>query len=214
MAPPLMLSLSKALTSLPITKPVPAEPPPVGAAVAVVTKPSELNADALLEATERDAPDVPVCSEICPAVIVDASGPPIVPVILSTASRTSWTVPVVRLMTPPLDEVLVLPLVTKVIVLPLMVRVSLVVKGEVSESVPEAPVSNVEPVIGAAGEAWFNATAPVTELSPKGTAGVPATTGLFAPKSAGLRPPAAVIDPEAAVGLASVTGTVGRFAAY
>ena len=78
--------------------------------------------------------------------------------------------------------------------------------------VEAVPASNVPPVIAVPFSSV--AIAPVTVLSPKGTGGVPATTGLFVPKSAALRPPAAVIDPAAAVGLAWVTGTVGRFAAY
>ena len=89
-APPLMLSLSNVLTSLPITIPVPGEPPPVGDAVAFVVgglpdieKPSASNAPVSELVTEREFPEVPVCSVIAPVLLtVDASAP-LAPVIES-----------------------------------------------------------------------------------------------------------------------------------
>src|SRR5579871_802853 len=98
------------------------------------------------------------------------------------------------------------PAALKVIVLPLTVMVSVAVTGVVKV------VNGVVPVIVCALPS--TAALPVTDALTKGCAGVPATTGLLAPKSTWLRPPAAVIVPAAAFGLASVTGTVGRFAAY
>src|SRR5579871_2624177 len=73
-------------------------------------------------------------------------------------------------------------------------------------------LSSVAVVIWFADESW--AVLPVTDALTKGCAGVPATTGLLTPKSAWLSPPAAVIVPAVAFGLATVTGTVGRLAAY
>jgi hypothetical protein len=123
-APPLMLSLSNVVTSEPVTIPVPTEPPPVGAAVAVVAKPMALNAFASELATDRLVPEVPVCSVIAPPVMVDLSAPPTVPVTVSIAVRMSWTVPVPRLMLAPVAEKLVAapPLALKVIVWPLTAR--------------------------------------------------------------------------------------------
>src|SRR5258707_15698511 len=80
------------------------------------------------------------------------------------------------------------------------------------ESVPAVPDSAVFPVIGAGVDNWLLTAVPVM-LALTGGAGVPKTVGLV-PKSLGLRPPAATIDLGAPVGLACVTGTVGRVAAY
>src|SRR5579872_642920 len=101
------------------------------------------------------------------------------------------TEPFVKLMTAP-STVMVSPLVTGVL--------------RLLNSVPD--------VIAVAGELLLTAAFPVTDALVKGCAGVPATTGLLAPKSTWLRPPAAVIVLGVAFGLAVVTGTVGKLAAY
>ena len=89
-APPLMLSLSKVATSLPTTKPVPAVPPPVRAAVSVVAKPSAPNPGAELD-TERSCA-VPVCSVIAPlAGLMVGATPVIVPIAPSSVPTVSPT---------------------------------------------------------------------------------------------------------------------------
>ena len=59
---------------------------------------------------------------------MEAVGPP-APVISSIAVRTSWTVPVLMLMTPPVASVLVTAVVLKVMVLPSIVSVSAAVNA-------------------------------------------------------------------------------------
>jgi hypothetical protein len=201
-APPLMDSFWKIVVSLPTTKPVPAVPPPVRAAVMVVEKPSAPKAGDELE-TDRSCA-VPVCSVIAPldALIVGAT-PVMAPIFASkvpTVSVTSIELPAV-------------PVLTNVSVVPSTTMVSPTAKFVVSESLGEAPDSVVAAVIGAAVAALFKAAAPVTVASPNGVGGVPTGKGFWL-KSEGFKPPAANNVPAVAVVLAGVVGVVGRFAAY
>src|ERR1019366_244779 len=196
--------------SLPTTKPVPAVPPPVRAAVMVVGKPSAANAGAELE-TDRFCA-VPVCSVMAPVrgLRVGAT-----PVIAFTALRTVPTVPVVTSIdsVPAAAEPEVPAPLLKLIVMPSTTTVLPAAKPVVSESLGAAPDSAVAAVIGPGDAAWFKAAEPVTVLSPKGVAGVPKIRGFWL-KSEGFKPPAAVSVPATAVVLAGVDGVVGRFAAY
>ncbi len=80
-------------------------------------------------------------------------------------------------------------------------------------SLGAVPDNFVAAVIGAGVAAWLLTPVPVRVLSVNGVAGVPTGNG-FEAKSAGLSPPFAVKVPAAAVELAGVFGSVGRFAAY
>ena len=151
---------------MPTTKPVPAVPPPVRAAVMVVAKPSAANADDELE-TDRSAA-VPECSVIAPvAALMVGATPVIAPIFASRVPTVSVT----------LSWLPTAPLATKVMVVPSTTMVSPAVKFVVSESLGLAPDSVVAAVIGAGVAALFNAAAPVTVESPKGTAGVPTGNG-------------------------------------
>src|SRR5260370_5729031 len=168
----------------------------------VVGKPSAPNAGEELESDRSCA--VPVCSVIAPveALMVGAT-PVIAPIFVSKLPTVSVT----------LSWLPTAPAATKVIVVPSTTMVSPAAKFVVSESLGDGPDSVAAAVIGAGVAALFNAAAPVTGLSPKGTGGGPMGKG-FSLKSAGFKPPAAPRVPAAAGELASRVGVVGRFAAY
>src|SRR2546430_13232483 len=150
-----MVSFGKAPTSLAITKPVPAVPPPVRAAVTGDTKPSAPNAGDVL-VTERFAA-VPVCNVIAPvAGLMVGATPVIVPIF---ASRVP-TVSVISI------ELPAVPVLTNVRVVPSTTMVSPTAKLVVSESLGDAPDSVVAAVIGAAVAALFRVAEPVTVASP------------------------------------------------
>ena len=149
-----------------ITKPVPAVPPPVRAAVTGDAKPSEAKAGDVL-VIERFAA-VPVCNVIAPvAALMVGATPVIVPIFASkvpTVSVTSIELPAV-------------PVLTKVSGVPSTTMVSPTAKFVVSESLGDAPDSVVAAVIGAGVAALFRAAEPVTVASPKGIGGVPTGNG-------------------------------------
>src|SRR5580692_6865729 len=168
-APPLMLSLLKAVRSLPITTPVPAVPPPVRAAVMVVLNPSAVNMFPLLAAIERSCV-TPELNVMWPPLIADGVE---VPVIVSIAPSSVPTVPVMLMVNgpAPVKEADVGLTFEKLMTLPSTVRDSPLVRGGFNESVPAAPDSKVALVIEAAGVCRFSACAPVTAELPKGGAG-------------------------------------------
>src|ERR1700760_1971600 len=136
-------------------------------------------------------------------------------------------------MVPPLEKLppVVAAVLLKVIVLPLTVSVSPSpnwLASELSNVVEEigalvlssTALPVVEPssvldssVLPLTGPEVLAAALPVTDELVNGVGGVPSTSGLWL-KSAGFRPPLAVMVPEVAVALAVVVGTVGRLAAY
>src|SRR5215470_4092925 len=192
-----MDSLVKAVMSLPTTTPVPAE-------VVRARFTGELNP---IEAAVNPAAalvmfrfcPVPVCSVIAPVALIVGVTPVIVPILLSNVPTVSLT----------LSWLPVAPEATKVNVVPSMVIWSPATKFVVRESLPAAPDNIVALVIAA--PALLLTAAPVTVLSRNDVD--PIGSGLLE-KSAGLRPPVAVIVPVAAEVLAGVFGCVGRLAAY
>src|SRR6202041_1944017 len=239
MAPPLMLSLSKVVTSEATTTPWPGKPPPVGCpagrVLVEVVKPSDLKMPGASALTVRPLPvSSPVTGSVVPAVpefsvtlpvagstLLGVDPVPVLPVIWSTALRRSPTE------LPGLSES-----VAGVAGGPALAGV--IVYGDVGrEGVAEAvklmttPLTVIVSPLATAGTKLLNGVVLLIALPPLSTAllptsdvlvnaagGVPVTVGLLAPKSAPLRPPLATIEPVGAFGLAVVTGTVGRFAAY
>src|SRR5579859_1143623 len=191
-----MDSLVKVPTSLPMTTPVPGEV--VRARFTGEANPIEPTAKAAALLLMARFCEIPVCSVIAPKELMVGVTPVIVPILFSrvlTVSVTLIWLPVA------LEE-------TKLIVVPSTTMVSPEAKLVVSESLPVPPDNNVAPVIGA--PSLLSTAAPATLLSRNDD--VPTGSGLLE-KSAGLRPPSAVIVPAAAVELAGVFGSVGRFAA-
>ena len=141
---------------MPVTIPVPGEPPPVGDAVALVVaglplivKPSASNAPVLELVTESEFPEVPVFSVIAPPLLTDDASEPLAPVIKSILDN------IVETLSPTLSSLPVAPDATKVITVGVATPAGLVVvtvmvspatKGVDSE-VALVPPSNVVPLI-------------------------------------------------------------------
>src|ERR1700723_867895 len=229
MAPPLMLSLSKVVTSEATTTPWPGKPPPVGCpagrVLVEVVKPSDLKMPAASALTVRPLPvSSPVTGSVVPAVpefsvtlpvagstLLGVDPVPVLPVAKSTALRRSPTVL-------PMPRVIEFVAVSSVGVVAVALEKLMVTPSTVIVSPLATPglglklLNNVLLLSAVPPTSW--ALLPTSDVLTSAAGGVPVTVGLLAPKSDPLRPPLAVIDPVGAFGLAVVTGTVGRFAAY
>ena len=163
---------------------------------------------------------MPVCRLMAPvALMVEAFGPPAVPVMVSIAvSKLPTVLPawVRSIERSPPRAVPVVP-AAAVERNGLAVDDDGVARRESAGSITPAPVppSLVAAVMAAPGEAPSVTALPVIDASVRGAAGVPITSGLWpVVKSVGLRPPAATSVPVAAPEDAAVDGVVGRLAAY